>query len=198
MEGKIDACRLSAGPRSRRAWRWLGIVALVQALCCHAAAETPIRSLAVAYDGTTYVCDVVMLAPVPRSLAWDVLTDFEHMAQWVPNVRQSKVVQRDDHAVTVEQRGVVKYGLVGFPYATERRIELHLPSTIHSTQTKGSLQRVESLMTLESVAAGTRLTYHLEVVPSRLAGAVLSTGFLEHELAEQFGAIIEEMTRRAH
>jgi hypothetical protein len=53
-------------------------------------------------------------------------------------------------------------------------------------------------MKLESAGAGTRLTYHLEVVPSRLAGAVLSTGVLEHELAEQFAAIIEEMTRRAH
>jgi uncharacterized protein YndB with AHSA1/START domain len=198
MEGNIDACRLSAVPWSRCAWRWLGGVALVQALCCHAAAESAIRSIDIAYDGTTYVCDVVMLAPVPRSLAWDVLTDFEHMAQWVPNVRQSKVAQRHDQAVTVEQRGVVKYGLVSFPYATERRIELHLPSTIHSTQTRGSLQRVESLMTLESVGAATRLTYHLELVPSRLAGAVMSTGFLEHELAEQFGAIIDEMTRRAH
>ena len=69
MEGNIDACRLSAVPSSRCAWRWLGVVALVQALCCHAAAESAIRSIDIAYDGTTYVCDVVMLAPVPRSLA---------------------------------------------------------------------------------------------------------------------------------
>ena len=176
-------------------WRWLALALAVAAFACRAA-PAPIRDIRVVQNGSTYVCDVDMLVAVPQAVAWSVLTDFDHMAQWVPNVRSSRVLQRDAAAITVEQRGVVKLGIAGFPYATERRIELHAPAAIHATQTKGSLQRVESLMLLEPEGAGTHLTYHLELVPSRLAGAVLSTRNLEQELAEQFGAIIGEMLRR--
>ena len=176
-------------------WRWLALALAVAAFACRAA-PAPIRDIRVVQNGSTYVCDVDMLVAVPQAVAWSVLTDFDHMAQWVPNVRSSRVLQRDAAAITVEQRGVVKLGIAGFPYATERRIELHAPAAIHATQTKGSLRRVESLMLLEPEGAGTHLTYHLELVPSRLAGAVLSTRNLEQELAEQFGAIIGEMLRR--
>ena len=174
---------------------WLALALLLAALACRAA-PAPIRDIRVVQDGSTYVCDVDMLVAVPHAVAWSVLTDFDHMAQWVPNVRSSRVVQRGAGTITVEQRGVVKLGIAGFPYATERRIDLHPPAAIHATQTKGSLQRVESLMLLEPEGAGTHLTYHLELVPSRIAGAVLSTSTLEQELAEQFGAIIGEMLRR--
>jgi len=174
---------------------WLGLALLVAALGCHAA-PAAIRSIRVVQDGATYVCDVDMLVPVSHAVAWTVLTDFDHMAQWVPNVRSSRVVQRDAAAITVAQRGVVKFGVAGFPYATERRVELHRNAAIHAIQTKGSLQRVESLMLLEPEGASTHLTYHLELVPSRLAGVLLSAHAMEQELAEQFGAIVGEMLRR--
>jgi hypothetical protein len=45
------------------------------------------------------------------------------MAQWVPNVAESNVLKREDTWVTVEQRGVAKYGTASFPYASERKIE---------------------------------------------------------------------------
>jgi hypothetical protein len=70
------------------------------------------------------------------------------------------------------------------------------PLTVRSTQIEGSLRRFASLMTIEPEGNFTRLTYHLEMVPGILAGAVVSESFLEHEIAEQFGAIIGEMTRR--
>lgn len=175
--------------------RVLGLALLVATLACHAA-PAPIRAIRVVQDGSTYLCDVDMLVPVPQALAWAVLTDFDRMAQWVPNVRSSRVVERDAAALTVEQRGVVKVGIAGFPYATERRVEMHPPAAIHATQTKGSQQRVESLMLLEPEGASTHLTYHLELVPSRLAAALLSTRAVEKELAEQFGAIVDEMLRR--
>jgi Polyketide cyclase / dehydrase and lipid transport len=161
------------------------------------AADSPIRSIDVAYDGETYVLDAVMFAPVAQAVAWDVLTDFDHMAQWVPNVTESKVLKRDDASVTIEQRGVAKYGLASFPYVTERKIDLKPQATINSLQTKGSLRRVASKMVLEPDGKGTRLTYHLEIVPSLLASALLSKDFLEHEVGEQFSAIIAEMVRRA-
>jgi carbon monoxide dehydrogenase subunit G len=161
------------------------------------AEDSPIRSVDVTYDGEAYVLNAIMFAPVAQAVAWDVLTDFDHMTQWVPNVSESKVIKREDTSVTVEQRGVARYGAASFPYTTERKIELKQPSAIKTVQLKGSLRRVESTIMLEPEGKGTRLVYHLEVVPSVLAAALMSKRFLEHEMGEQFGAIIGEMIRRA-
>jgi ribosome-associated toxin RatA of RatAB toxin-antitoxin module len=189
--------RSMPGSATRNGWGWLLAAAL--ALCGGAAfaADSPIRSVDVAYDGETYVLNAVMFAPAAPTVAWDVLTDFDHMAQWVPNVSESKILKRDDTTVIIQQRGVAKYGAVSFPYTTERKLELKPQSTINSTQIKGSLRRVVSTMLLEPEGKGTRLTYHLEIVPSLFAGALLSKEFLQHEFGEQFTAIIGEMVRRA-
>jgi len=187
----------SSKPTSPNRWGWLLAATLVLAGNASSATDSPIRNIDDTYDGDTYVVNAVMFAPVAQSVAWEVLTDFDHMAQWVPNVSESKVLKRDDNSVTIEQRGVAKYGAVNFPYVTERKIELKPPGTIMSLQTKGSLRRVASTLLLATEGKGTRLTYHLEIEPSLLASALLSKEFLQHEVGEQFTAIIGEMARRA-
>jgi len=184
-------------PAHPNRWGWLLAAMLVMTGNASLAAESPIRAIDVTYDGDTYVLNAVMFAPVAQAVAWEVLTDFEHMTQWVPNVAESKVLKRDDNSVTIEQRGVAKYGAVSFPYVTERKIELKPLGSIMSMQTKGSLRRVASTLLLQTEGKGTRLTYHLEIEPSLLASALLSKEFLQHELGEQFTAIIGEMVRRA-
>jgi hypothetical protein len=148
-------------------------------------------------DGDAYVVNAVFFAPVGQSVAWDVLTDFDHMNGWVPNVAESKATKREENSVIVEQRGVAKFGAASFPYVTERKIEMAMPTSIKTTQLKGSLRRVESTLQLEPDGKGTKINYHLVMVPSLLASTVMSKPFLEHEVSEQFTAIVGEMVRRS-
>jgi hypothetical protein len=178
-------------------WTFWALAAFLLADSGYAATETPIRSIDIAHDSDAFVANVVMFAPVATDVAWQVLTDFDHMAEWVPNVRESKVIAREPNAVTIEQRGVAKFGITTFPYVSVRHIEPDPPRTIRSTQTRGNMRRLESLMTLAPDGDGTKLVYHLEMVPGVLVATVMSKEFLEHELREQFGAIIAEMVRRS-
>lgn len=180
-----------------KGWTWLTVAMLMFAGNTSVAADSPIRSVDATYADGAYVLNAVMFAPVSQAVAWDVLTDFDHMAQWVPNVAESKVVNREDASVTIEQHGVAKYGAASFPYTTERKMELTPPNTIKTSQIRGSLRRVESTLQLEPEGQGTRINYHLEIVPSILTAAIMSKSFLEHEIGEQFTAIIAEMVRRA-
>ncbi|MEO8344667.1 MAG: SRPBCC family protein [Betaproteobacteria bacterium] len=173
------------------------MLALLALACTPAiAADSPIRSLDVAFEGDAYIVNAVFFAPASQTVAWDVLTDFENLAKWVPNVTESKVIKRTDTSVFVEQRGVARYGAASFPYTTERRIDLKPPAGIKTAQLKGNMRRVESAIMLEPDGQGTRIVYHLEIVPSTFAGAVMSKKFVEHEVGEQFSAIVGEMTRR--
>src|SRR5580704_12895862 len=68
-------------------WTIWAMAAFLLADSAHAATETTIRSIDIAHDSDAYVANVVMFAPVVTDVAWQVLTDFDHMAEWVPNVR---------------------------------------------------------------------------------------------------------------
>jgi carbon monoxide dehydrogenase subunit G len=161
------------------------------------AADSPIKSLDVTFDGEAYVVNAVFAAPAPPNIAWDVLTDFDNLAKWVPNVTESKAIKREETSVVVEQKGTARYGAASFPYTTERKIDLKKPTGIKTAQIKGNMRRVESTITIEPDGKGTKIIYHLEIVPSLFAAAVMSKKFVEHEVSEQFTAIVGEMTRRA-
>lgn len=173
---------------------WLTLAAC--AIATAAAAQSPVRSIDVAYDGETYVVKAEMFAPVNQAIAWEVLTDFTNMAGWVPNLRESSIVKPGDKQLTIEQRGTAKFGVLSIPYTSVREIVLNPQTTIQSTQIKGSMRRQQSLMTLSTNGDGTRLQYQLEVVPNVFAAAVLSQDFLKHEIDEQFTAIVAEMIKR--
>lgn len=181
-------------PRRRFRLALLGLVLLFTLATF--AAESPIRQVDVVRAGHAYVVDAVIYAPVPPAIAWAVLTDFDHMADWVPNVRGSRVVGRSGEVATVEQHGVVRAGLLRFPYASLRAIDTSAPLTIRSRQIEGSMRRFDSTMRLAAEREGTRLAYHVELVPGVLAAGLLSETMLEREIGEQFTAIVAEMQRR--
>ena len=167
-------------------WGWAG----------NASAQSPVRSIDVAYDGTTYVITAHMFAPVTQSIAWAVLTDFGNMAAWVPNVRQSTILKKADRELTIEQTGSAKFGLLSFSYDSVRDIVLTPQTEIVSTQTKGEMKRQRSVMQLVPEGDGTRLEYRLELEPSALAAAAISEDRLKHDIDQQFTAIVGEMIRR--
>lgn len=168
-------------------------------LAAHALAQdkpNPVRSVDITQNGDGYVANVVMQAPVPPKIAWDVLTDFENMEKWVPNVKESKIVAHDGNALTIEQRGTAKFGLLSIPYTSVRKMELEPEKSILATQVSGSMKRLVSLMRVTPEGNGTRLDYKLELTPSSIASTVMSKDFLKGELTEQFTAIVGEMVRR--
>jgi len=179
-----------------RACRRISTLVVCCALVAGAAAESPVRSIDVAYDGETYVVTAHMFAPVSKAIAWEVLTDFTHMAAWVPNLRESNVIKPGENQLTIEQNGTAKFGPFSFSYSSVREIVMNPQTTIESKQIKGEMRRQQSLMTLSEDAGGTRLVYRLELVPTGLAARAISEERLKHDMEEQFTAIVAEMIKR--
>ena len=175
------------------------LLAGLACLTTHAFAQdkgNPVRSVEITQSGDGYVANVVMQAPVPSKIAWDVLTDFGNMEKWVPNVRESTIVNNNGTVLTIEQKGTAKFGILSIPYTSVRKMELEPEKTILATQVQGSMRKLVSLMKVTPEGSTTRLDYRLEIVPSAIASSVMSKDFLKGELTEQFTAIIGEMVRR--
>jgi hypothetical protein len=155
-----------------------------------------VTAIDVERDGSAFRLSATLFAPVPQTLAWEVLTDFDHMAAFVPNLVSSRVVARDGNVLTIEQRGTAKFGLLAFAFDSARQVDLFPPHEIRSNQLSGNMRRMESLTRFAARDGGTSLTYRVDVVPGAYYPAALTERFLRHEVAEQFEAIVQEMLRR--
>ena len=173
-------------------------IAAAIGLASAAAAEPAVTSIDVRQSQDRYIVDLVLRLAVPRELAFEVLVDFEHMANWVPNIREGRVLMREAARATIEYEGVVRYGFLAVPFTTVSVVEYAVPTWIHSTQIQGTMKRHESRIELTAEGMGTRLDYHAEMVPGAIAAVVVNERRIEHELREQFDAIAAEMLRRSN
>jgi hypothetical protein len=161
-----------------------------------AAAEDGRADVRIVQQGPVFVIDATLHAPVVPELAWQVLTDFERMETFVPNLADSRIVARDGPHVTILQHGIARFGPFSIRFESERVVTLAPPSSIRSVQTRGSMDKLESLTTFAPAPGGTALAYHVEAIPGALYPDVITRRFLAHEVTEQFEAIVREMVRR--
>jgi len=161
-------------------------------------APAPIEAgnVAVDYRNGIYFADLSLQVAVPPALAIEVLTDFDHMAAFVPNLLSSRVVSRDGNIYRIAQQGKASFGPFSFAFESERRIELHPDGRLISQALSGSTKYMRSELAVQGSAGGTSLNYHIEMVPERWLPSSFGTSFMRHELAEQFSALAREMERR--
>lgn len=143
-----------------------------------------------------FAVDLVMLARVPPALAWAVLTDFEHMASFVPNLTRSQVLSSQGNLLQISQKGVARYGPFSTEFESIRDIQLTPKREIRAHGSGGNVRQMDSLMQVEAADEGTRLRYHAEVLPGFWFPPWVGTALVRHETAEQFSAVINEMQRR--
>src|SRR5687767_12698092 len=66
--------------------------------------------------GEHIIIDLNFAVPATPQEVWDVLIDFENMADFVSNLKESKVVSVSEDKFTIFQRGGATYGPVSFPF----------------------------------------------------------------------------------
>jgi len=142
--------------------------------------------------------EISMLVPVPLAIAWQVLTDFAGMPRFVPNLESSRIITgQGSNTVRVEQRGTASFGPFSQKFESVREIEMRPMQEIHVRQLSGTARRMESWMHLKNLGdQQTRLNYRAEIVADTLIPPLIGPTLLQHEMAEQFSAMISEMVKR--
>lgn len=170
---------------------------LLAILCCSAFGAEPEIAVTLQKRGDAFIVDASLDLPVALRTAWDVLTDFEHMAGILSNLSSSKVIRRDGGNLGVVQEGAVRYGIFSYSFASEREIRLEPMKRIFSRQLTGTARRYESEMLLSSSERGTQLRYQVTIVPDSGLARAFGASFVEHEVEEQLSALAAEMIRRS-
>lgn len=154
------------------------------------------EDVTVDYRNGTYFANLSLWVAASPARTLEVLTDFEHMADFIPNLQVSRVLARSGHVYRVYQRGKVEFGPFAFPFESERRIEWFPDGRLVTQALSGSSKYMRSELRYQADGGGTRIDYRIEAVPDRWLPSGMGVNLLRHELAEQFSVMAREIVRR--
>ena len=179
--------------------RTLAPLALLTLLLCapatFAAPADPIQ-VNVQRRGAIVVVDVQTEVPADMATAWAVLTDYEHMADFISNLKTSVVLTRQGNQLEVQQSGQAKKGPLTFSFETTRAVELIADREIRSHLIKGDFKSYDFKTTLVDNGSGVTIVNHGEYWPNVWVPPVVGPAMIESETRKQYGEIRAEILRR--
>jgi carbon monoxide dehydrogenase subunit G len=139
--------------------------------------------------------EATVLAPI--ATVWQVLTDYDNLARFIPGLARSAVQARTANRVVVEQKGEARF--LVFSYPIEVRLEvLESPTdSITSRAIEGNLKRMNGRYELRSAAGAIQLRYSGELEPGFELPPIIGSLAVRTMVEEQFGAMVAEIERRA-
>ena len=148
-------------------------------------------------DGPEIVVDIDCPVRAPVAVAWEVLTDYDHMAAFISNLESSIVQARDGLKLVVYQRGKAGRGLLTFTFESVREIDLVPFEQIRSRIIAGNMKA--SVFTTRLVNDGTLL--HIvnsgRYTPNLWIPPIIGPALIEAETRKQYGEIRAEIMRRS-
>lgn len=149
-------------------------------------------------DGDTVHVDVAFAVKASPQEVWAVITDFEHMAQFISNLTSSQVLSRNGNVVIATQKGKASVGPLSFEFDSVRELRLTPFEEIRTRMVSGNMKSFESVTRLHADGSATRFDYHSVAVPGTWIPPVIGRNFIEAETREQFGEMRREILRRNH
>lgn len=180
-----------------RAWACRGVLLLALALSSAQTRAVELGPVTVDAREGGFFGQLRCVVHAPVEIVRAVLTDFEHMPAFVPNLEHSQILEHHGNVYRIRQRGTVHWGVFSQAFESERRVEWFPDDHLVSEGSSETFRRVRSDMRLFANAEETTLEYRIEMTPAAWLPAFLGTRFMRHELAEQFVAMGREMERRA-
>ena len=141
---------------------------------------------------------VQLRTPISTNILWSVLTDYDHLSDFIPNLASSSLIERNGNRVKLNQVGSQK--LVGLRFTAKVQLELiednsngHLKFHI----LKGDFRRFEGSWSMQSLKEGSCLLYELTVQGCIGMPVALIEQRLREDLSDNLLAVEQEALRRS-
>lgn len=147
-------------------------------------------------DGDAVLVEARALLRADRTVAWEVLTDYDHYARFVPDLRSSKVLARAGDTVIVEQRGVAGFFVFRFPLEVRLAVTEQPYEQVCAQAIGGNFKEMTGLYRLVPEGDELRFTYSGRLVPAFSLPPLIGTTMIRVAVERQFTALVREILRR--
>jgi len=131
-------------------------------------------------------------------VAWATLTDYDHLADFIPGIEASRTLERHGSLVTVEQRGEMKFLFLHFPVEAVIEADERYPLAIDARMVRGNVRLLRAGYRLQPGPDDGRFVLHWSgiVQPQFWIPLFISVSVVRGNIETQFRAMVEEIERR--
>jgi ribosome-associated toxin RatA of RatAB toxin-antitoxin module len=181
---------------------WCTRLALMSALSIAAVSATAgeVISVQATRQGSAVQVTTQAIVRAPQELIWQTLTDYDRLAEFIPDISSSRVIERQGSTVTVEQAG--KAHLWFFTYAIDVVVEVteQPPHALAVRVLRGNLKQLEGGYRLDKLEGKEGDEYLLQwsglIEPALPVPTAVTLPLLRNNIARQFEGMVREIERR--
>lgn len=150
-------------------------------------------------DGSGVAVKAASRIKCPYSLIWETLTDYDHLAGFIPGISESRVVEREGAAAIVHQRGHASFLFLSVPLDVVVESLEEPPSRIGIRVLKGNLKRLDGgyqINEIPDTCDEYLLGWSGLIEPSVPMPLIFAVPFLRAHIEDQFSGMVREIERR--
>jgi carbon monoxide dehydrogenase subunit G len=133
-----------------------------------------------------------------RATIWSTLSDYDHLAGFIPGISSSRTLSRNGTEAVVEQRGSAGVGPFRRNFTVLLLVREELNQSISTSGIGGDFRRFDSRYEVVPVdQRRTRVVYHATLVPETALPPIIGLSVVRAMICTQFNALLVEMRRRA-
>lgn len=155
------------------------------------AAEVEIRRAGAAFEVRASI-----EASAPADVCYGVLTDFDRIASFVPDMLSSRIVSRPGEPLLVRQTGRTRAAFMIHNFEVTLAIELAAPSRVTFRRVAGNLQRLDGSWQV-SGQRPCRIDYVAEIAPGTWVPPIIGPALMRSKVRRQLEGLEREIERRA-
>ena len=146
--------------------------------------------------GPQIAVDVVCPVDAPAPVVWEVLTDYQHMPQFISNIASSEVEDTAGNVLRVRQKGKATRGPLTVTFDIVREIELVPQSEIRSRLVSGDFKSSDFVTRILVTETGVHIVNNGRYIPNMWVPPFIGPAVIEAETQKQYGEIRTEILRR--
>jgi len=133
---------------------------------------------------------------VDARIAWEVLSNYDRLAQFIPDMKSSRVVSRSGDRILVEQKGEISFFFYRQPVDVMLEVREQPQRRIVARRIDGNIRDLETRYELEASEAGVRLDYTGRFTPDFYLPPLIGMPIMRRIVERRFRAMVDEIVRR--
>ncbi len=173
--------------------RLLCLLGLI-ATCASANASTPVEVERV--EALVRVSAAIE-ARAPPGLCFSVLTDFDHMAEFLPGLKSSQLVSPPGEPLRLRQVGRSVLGFPSLAVDVTLAVTLDPPHEFTFTKLTGNLRQMHGVWHVAGDTTHCTIDYRAVIEPDFWVPPLIGPLLIKRQVREQVDALVAEIHRRA-
>ena len=167
-------------------------------LCLWALAwAAPQTKVQVERHGKSVHIEASLDVPVTPGVAWQVLTDYNHLADFVEDMRSSRVVSASGEPLKVEQKAEGGWLLIRFPVEVVLAIEEIPLQSVRFQSVSGNVKNMKGEWRITPQGESINLSYSAYCTPDFWVPPLIGTYLMRNDVRNKVQSVVREMLRRS-